>query len=227
MIIHACHHKTGTVWFNRILSEFCSATQKSYHFSEAVPSSKFDICLAHHSRITESVLDETTRMTHMIRDPREMVVSGYLHHKRSDEAWLQQPMKELGNRSYQQTLNAVDQDEGLKLEIERMSRTSAKDMLDWDYTQDQCLELKFEHVRDNPETWFSMIAEHYKLAASEATLFVTIALKHCMKHNPDLVNHRHVTSNGSEPRWPQYLTGSIWGFYTTMLGDCAGQLGYD
>jgi hypothetical protein len=227
MIIHACHHKTGTVWFDRILWEFCSKTKKTYHFAEAAPCSGFDISVAHHSRIPESIAGKAVRMTHMIRDPREMVISGYLHHKRSDEAWLQQPSQELGGKSYQQALNSVDQEEGLMLEIERMSRTSVKDMLNWNYTQEQCLELKFEHVRDNPEAWFSKIGEHYRLPESEALLFVSIALKHCVKHNPEVVNHRHVTSNGRDPRWPKYLTGPVGDYYATMLGDCATQLGYD
>lgn len=95
---------------------------------------------------------------HVIRDPRDIVVSGYFSHKNSHhvEHW---PELETHRRQ----LNEVSVDEGLLLEMEfsRLLRTRnlqvglLSSLEDWDYEQQNILELKYETLIEDPPTAFS------------------------------------------------------------------------
>jgi hypothetical protein len=88
---------------------------------------------------------------HIIRDPRDIVVSAYFSHlhSHSTEKW-----QELG--PHREKLRGLSQDEGLSEEIRFRSR-SFRHMLTWDYNQDHILEVRFEDfIRSSYETLISV-----------------------------------------------------------------------
>ena len=69
----------------------------------------------------------------MVRDPRDMVISGYFYHKWTTERWVRMPGRMDGKDwgrsdwkgwTYHDILNSVDQEEGLAIEIHRASAGS-------------------------------------------------------------------------------------------------------
>ncbi|MGA8688873.1 MAG: hypothetical protein WB662_02920 [Methyloceanibacter sp.] len=81
---------------------------------------------------------------HIIRDPRDIVVSAYFSHLHSHatDNW-----PELS--AYRAELQKLSKDDGLLLEMEFLRR-EFKQLYEWDYAQENVLELKMEDVVANP-----------------------------------------------------------------------------
>src|SRR5581483_5322277 len=92
LIVHASHHKAGTVWLFGVLRE--AALPYALHVTEfdAVEpiDDDTDIALFQHTHDFQraSAGDRTIRGSHMIRDPRDLVVSAYYYHLRTSESWV-------------------------------------------------------------------------------------------------------------------------------------------
>jgi hypothetical protein len=145
------HHKCATMWFNQILSSACSklglnfdAVYDSRDFGgdlQAYVSEKRIDFISHGNAELEHVKSLGTHLGfHIIRDPRDIVVSAYFSHLRSHstEKW-----PELIR--YREKLQSVSKEEGLQMEIENRAN-EFRHMSTWDYDQDHILELKFEEV---------------------------------------------------------------------------------
>lgn len=59
------------------------------------------------------------RMVHVVRDPVEVLISGFLYHRRRpiDEQWLFRPVKELSGKTYADHLSAVTPEQAMMAEI--------------------------------------------------------------------------------------------------------------
>ena len=80
------------------------------------------------------------RAFHVIRDPRDVIVSGYFAHLHShpDETWPRL-------RAYRRYLATLDESEGLMAEME-FSSIYLHQMLAWDYDNPLILEMRFEDL---------------------------------------------------------------------------------
>jgi hypothetical protein len=162
LLVHATYHKSGTVWFHRILHSFAEefAMRVETGAGDTVaPKGPTDIFIQRQSRLDLDALGHF-RGTHMVRDPRDTVVSGYLYHLWTDEAWAKQPRPKFGGMSYQEYLRSVDQERGVAAEIERAAAVFAR-MADWEYDDPRFLELRFEDVRAEGSVAFERIFRHY------------------------------------------------------------------
>lgn len=161
LIVHATHHKAGTMWFHALFDQLALRYGMRLEVVEDTPPLPgTDLYLNHHSRFDPDALPPH-RGSHMVRDPRDMVVSAYRYHLWTDEAWAHRPRPELDGQSYQQRLRSLDEHDGLLLEIERCARDDFLDMQRWDYERPEYLELRYEDVRTDGATWFRRLFEHY------------------------------------------------------------------
>ena len=164
--MHCGHHKVGTVWFLRVLSPL--ADRYGLKFVEqdiGIPVAGADVVLCRHSRyFDESEFEgRPIRGTHVIRDPRDVAVSGYNYHLWTDEPWVHAPREQFEGRSYQEELKRVDAEQGLLLEIEAMAAIQLKEMLEWDYADDRFLELRYEDMVADEAAIFAEVFRHYGL----------------------------------------------------------------
>ncbi len=165
------HHKTGTNWFRKIFEEisfvygltFSAAWQASF-------DPKADIIFDHHSYLKQA--NTNLRGVHIIRDPRDIIVSGYYYHLWTKEVWAHQPIAEFSGKTYQEKLNSVSKEEGLTLEIERC-RFLFDRMQRWNYDNPQFMELKYEDVISNDLEVFREVFTFFDWKSS----FVDQALK--------------------------------------------------
>ncbi len=166
VIIHCCYHKIGTVWFGRILREvaahFGLSFGSGHNFAtisdfEDNGSSDIFLDLGSHVRLTQ--LGEY-KGSHLVRDPRDMIVSGYFYHLWTAESWANLPRAEFRGRSYKEYLNSLDVDEGLAQEIHRVNFW-VPHMADWDYSNPRIYEMRYEDLIRDEQRHFAEMFRHY------------------------------------------------------------------
>ena len=167
VIVHAGHHKVGTVWFGGILQRL--AARHGLRFVEhdlgATVTPRDDVVLYRHAKFFDRAhfAGRSFRGTHLIRDPRDVVVSGYFYHLWTDEPWANAARDGFEGRSYREELNRLDEPEGLLLEIEIAAVLQLADMLAWDYDQPEFLELRYEDLVADEAGQFERVLRHYGL----------------------------------------------------------------
>ena len=134
-ILVGTHHKTGTVWLNNIFRTLCRFHSLTYfNGSQAELPEDYDVFIQDHTRFDLAALKDSYRGIHMVRDPRDVVLSGCFYHQKSQESWLHEPMDEYGGMTYQEKINTYSTpDEQILFEMENSGRVTINEMLDWDY----------------------------------------------------------------------------------------------
>lgn len=99
---------------------------------------------------------------HVIRDPRDVVVSGYFSHRDThpEDNWPRL-------HYHRKLLRTQSKEDGLESEFVFSSRFLYA-MYGWDYTQSRNLELRFEDLIVDPQARFSAVFDH--LGIEEAAL---------------------------------------------------------
>jgi hypothetical protein len=166
----------------------------------------------------------------MIRDPRDLVVSGYFFHLWTDEPWAHRPRPDYGGRSYQQYLKDLDRDTGLAAEIERIG-PSIRRMLAWNYADPRFLELKYEEVMTDEQAAFRRIFRHYGFSDGAVETAAAIAGQHSFtsvtgRKVGHKAEHSHLRS-GQSGQWHEVLTPAHRAHFKELYGNAVVALGYD
>jgi len=161
------HHKCGTSWASGVITACCDELHWSYRstpdaglfggigmeqwaFEEGV-----DVLMWSNATIALVPPTSSLRAVHIIRDPRDMCVSGYFSHRNSHrtDQWPRLV-------DHQARLRGTDINEGLALEIDFLGTVFGV-MEEWDYTRPNILELRFEDLVADPEGRFMEIAAFF------------------------------------------------------------------
>ena len=98
---------------------------------------------------------------HVIRDPRDIIVSAYFSHRNSH------PTDGLPHlAAHRAALQEASKEEGLLLEME-FSAHELRELGDWDYSNESILELKMEEMTVRPYETFLSIFDHFELLAEQ------------------------------------------------------------
>lgn len=156
------HHKCASTWIHRILGDFSrhSGLKHAYLYDERNFGGDLPAYLeAHGTDIISYVNAETNhigglppfRAFHVVRDPRDLLVSAYFSHLHSHptEAWPELI-------PHRERLKSVSKSEGLILEVEFLD-FAYNAMRDWDYGRPDTLELKQEELTRAPYEGFLRI----------------------------------------------------------------------
>lgn len=181
LIAFCGHHKGGTVWISKIVASVCRSlgmdgeylyTPKQFGFDlGAFTASKHCdfICYAN-ADIEYMQQLPSFKGFHVIRDPRDVVVSGYFSHMNSHPTSNWPELLE-----HREALKRLPKEEGILREIE-FSTSLPTDgielnlfasMRDWDYGMPNVMELKFEEIIEQPHAAFSRVFEFMDLLAPD------------------------------------------------------------
>jgi hypothetical protein len=238
VLVHCAHHKVGTVWFQRVLSTV--AGFYGLRFTEvpvaddvagARPTLPPDIDVVVFDRATDfSPLDlgaQTLRISHLIRDPRDVVVSGYHYHLRTNESWVHEPKERYGGRTYQEFLQSIDEHAGLMAEIERCARSTLAEMAAWPYAQAAVLELRYEDMVDNEMETFTRLFRFYGFNATAIARGLAIVGQFSRRHGvPAGEADPHIRS-GRPGEWRQAFGTDHVERFKELTGDLVVRLGYE
>ena len=164
------HHKCATGWIDGVLREICfhmgirfKIVHLPVHFLHAGSLGN----LVRQERIGFLAYTNAERIHtldlppfkgfHVVRDPRDVIVSAYFSHlySHSSKGW---PELEAHRKELQQ----LSKEEGLFCEME-FSRPEMEQMYDWDYEQENVLELKMEELTGDPINGFIRIVRFLDL----------------------------------------------------------------
>lgn len=231
LIVHGCHHRTGTVWFRRVLSAVAEHYGLQFFKGDQEDlRSSVEVFMQDHSKINTAQLS-SYRGSHMIRDPRDMVVSGYHFHKWTDEAWAHVPSEQHGGRTFQERLQETDKKEGLMIEIERFCKSDLQDMLHWDYDDPRIIEIKYEEIMANEGQHFAAIFRHYGFDEQAVQRSVEIArvfsFRNVSKRSVGDVEEETHLRSGKSKQWQDHFDEDHKAYFKQLAGNAVVQLCYE
>ena len=97
-------------------------------------------------------IGKTCRILHLIRDPRDVLISAMHYHKASRESWLHEPIPGYDNLTYQRVLHNLPTKLAQYIfEMENSSASTFRDMLKWRYGRANCFEARYEDLRQDTQ----------------------------------------------------------------------------
>lgn len=178
------------------------------------------------------------RMTRFIRDPRDLIISGYFYHRRCNEKWtlLPDPM-DLNLRvvngclptglkpgeSYSDFLNRVPLEEGLLAEIQ-FRKHHFDSMMAWPVDDARIRVLRYEDVLGKERNAFRQMFEFYGLSEATIRIGLFFARRYAAKSSGE--THRHVR-DPKAGQWQEYFTESVSGYLEERHPGLISQLGYE
>ncbi len=177
---------------------------------------------AHH--FSPTALGRPFRGSHVIRDPRDMIVSGYEYHLRTDEAWALEPDPRWGDMTYQSRLRSLSEADGLMLEIEWQTSGVLNELSVWDYGQPDFLELRFEEVLADEHAAFDRLFRWYGFSDDAVTVGHAIVDGLSLARGGAKPGHAR---GGSVGEWQSRLTEQHLDYLRDRTDDLVGRLGYE
>jgi hypothetical protein len=229
LLLHCTHHKSGTVWFANVLHAVAVRYGMSFAQTEsATLPADARVVLHMNSGIDLDALP-ALRGSHMIRDPRDVVVSGYHYHRWSYEPWLHVPRDDLDGQSYQQHLNALSLHDGLLAEI-RESAPVIRQMTDWNYDDPRFLELRYEDAILEGDLTFRRVFEHYgfhpRAVDRAIRLAQSFSFERVTRRRVGQVAGRSHYRSGRSGQWRDVFTDEHIALFDQVTDRAAHRLGY-
>lgn len=247
LLIFCCHHKVGTSWFKNILTaiggEFGLPFVRDDQARIREPRSIF---FQYHSQVDLAALPKY-RGAHIIRDPRDLVVSGYYYHLWTNEEWAVTPIrdlpadmerlwsllpvKDIKHLSYQQYLQSLSKEDGMLAEMRRASTADLREIFGWDYSNPDFFEFKYETIMQNEEDVLRQMFRHYGFRDEAIDRAVVIARRFSFEQRAkrkagEVDNKSHLRS-GKLQQWKTEFNEKHKVYFKSLHGKDLIKLGYE
>jgi hypothetical protein len=157
-VVVATHHKTGTVWMDGVFKAVAAdlgVRFVDYH----AETGKLNELLRERFVLFNSSSDfaaqpellkrQDVRVLHVIRDPRDILISAMHYHRHAGEDWLHQPAPRFGGTSYQRALLSRSKFNQYVFEMENSTGSTLRDVRRWQYGRPNCFEARYEDLRQD------------------------------------------------------------------------------
>jgi hypothetical protein len=237
--IIATHHKTGTKWMNLTFTSICRALDIRYvnlrrsglpSRSEIRPPIVLFEWHANFGKAKWLVDNPEHRLLHLIRDPRDVIISAMHYHRNSREKWLHVPREKFGGMTYQQMLNSLPDDHArYRFEMMNSSGNVIRSIEKWDYARPNVFECKYEDlIVDTDMKLFSAIVTHLGFSGSETETCRKQFWRMSIfgKGGDRKGNTRHVRS-GSSRQWSGVFDRTLAADFVQEFDGVLIKLGYE
>lgn len=244
--IHASYHKCLTMYFIKVMEHSFNKSlfgkKQRYHHFESIEgvfyntNKKYKVSSTNGFAIDVSRLSEDFRITRFVRDPRDLVISGYFYHKRGAEPWFRMinptnkywepingnvPSSITSDQSYADYLSSVSVEEGLLAEIE-FRKHHIESFRKW--SDDERIKMfKYEDILGNEKKVFSEIADHYELTSQEKGRVVKFAQQFSLKN---MSGQKHVR-NPKPRQWKDHFTAKVNQYFNEKYSDILDSYNYE
>lgn len=245
-IIHCSYHKCLTVYYSRVMWDLqnrYSPLQRDYkHFDSNIDEFYAALDRRRVLSVNNHFPDFNRlgdfKISRFIRDPRDLIVSGYHYHKRGAEPWTNivdpgpEDLKIVNGNvpvampkgfsiaSYLQSLN---EENGLLAEIE-IRKHHMSSMRDWPHNNPRILTIKYEDILGNEVKTFGRLFEFYEFGPLKRRIGKSLASKYSSTNMSKTSTH---IRDPSPNQWKEYFTPAVVDFFNTQNPDLLTMYGYD
>jgi hypothetical protein len=239
------YHKCMTMYFRRISKKtvrWNNPISGSFrHFFHRADEFYHDCADYTLSSISGHCLDldrfENIRAVHIIRDPRDMLISGYFYHLKASESWChyQDPTNEdwavvnaqvpenlPAGTSLKDYLESVSIEEGLAAEMD-LRQFHFDNMLDWPTDDERVLTIRYDELMGNEAETFRRIYDFYGFVPQTRWAAAHYANKYSITSA-----HRHGSHirNPKAGQWKRHFTPDLERMFNERFGALLEKYGY-
>jgi hypothetical protein len=194
-------HKAASQWINAVVSDaatligwrydhFWESTLHGYSFSQFVNRHQLGVAQPSFATCADPRCEDLGllppfRGFHVIRDPRDVIVSAYFSHRNSH--WFPEGTD---GAHHQQLLRALPPEEGLLAEIEFSGRYLDR-VAAWDFSRSDTLELKYEDLTTSPYDVFLDVFRFMGILDEEAGSSLAAELHRLPVYVTNKAHRRH------------------------------------
>ena len=244
-LIDFSYHKCLTVYYRRIMDAVLNRCQPwgagyrhyNSHLEDFYNGFEQDRLASVNNRALELERLGHFRISRFLRDPRDLVVSGYFYHKRGAEAWVRMEaptaadwyfangivpagMKAQGT-SFEQYLQSIPEEEGLLAELE-FRGPHFESMAEWPADHPDILTHRYEDIVGHELEVFRELFEFYGFSPLEQRLGLWFAKRHSMGRR---TADPHIR-NPAAGQWRQHFTPRVRRVFDAKYAGLVRQLGY-
>ncbi len=236
LIVVCTHHKTGTVWMANVFRAMKKQFKlKIFSGKQADLPPDADIFLQDHSKVDlQSLRDRgrPVRCVHVIRDPRDVVISGCFYHVKTTEKWANAPKAEFGGKNYRETISALPNDyEKLVFEMKHTGMKSIHDMVSWNYQDQDVFEAKYEDlIGDTDFIYFRPMMQFLGFEGADLDTVLEIVRANSLfgGANAETASKDPVHVRSGESRqWPKTFTPELKAAFKEIHPEALQRLGYE
>ena len=244
-LIHCSYHKCLTVYFGRVMgmvfNRLLPWSAGYRHYNSHLEEFYAGFGRLRIASINNRVLDLERlgrfRISRFIRDPRDLIVSGYFYHRRGAEAWTRldsptaddwyfangvvpEALREAGG-SFAEYLQSLPEEEGLLAELE-FRRLHLESMARWPLEHPDIVTYRYEEIVGNEEDVFRQLFEFYGLSRLERALGIRLARRYSIGRR---AADPHVRDPASG-QWRRHFTPRVRRAFEAVHPGLIEQLGY-
>lgn len=236
-VVIVTHHKTGTVWmdgvFRGIAKDLGVALldfdTQSGRLDDALHEPFILLNSSSNFGNHQDLLSRPdVRVLHLIRDPRDVVISAMHYHKRSREQWLHQAVHEYDCATYHQRLNQLSsRAHQYVYEMEHSSAATIRDMVDWQYGRPTCLEARYETlIADHQLVYWRKVMTFLGFEGEEVEVGTQRFWQNSLFGGLSRLGNKHVRC-GTSAQWRKEFTASLACTFISRFPGALQKLGYE
>jgi hypothetical protein len=252
------YHKSGTSLFLHVMtkvSERLGLTLANHYGLVERLDLEPDVILLPHS-VLRGPLDRPYRAIRLIRDPRDIWVSGFLYHLHCDErwcrntdmdptapiqwpqvdysvahwpeAWKRRYLERLSGKSYQQNLINRSLADGLDFELQGYTGCTLAAMREWKLNGADTLDVKLEDVMSDFDGAMLRIFDHFGFTEAQSQAALEVARSEDIRRMDDAaIAKRPQVNSRTISKWRDVLSAAQVACFEESYGDLICELGYE
>lgn len=236
------HHKSGTIWIRDVFRDIAAVSKipfinisRHFYSKEGAIAISGRYCrqgrpfvfFEDHSIFPSCLIEDgTARGMHVVRDPRDMLLSGMKYHDHAEEAWLRVPMANLGGRTLQQFFRQASSEQARAFaEMEWVLDRTVKEMSDV-----ACQEgvATFQYERLIGEDWrraWTSVLEYFEVPGGEMPRLLQVVERNSVFGERAVQKKGHV-HNPAPEKWRRELSPNLVDLVEERYSNSLAVLGY-
>ncbi|MEM7587021.1 MAG: sulfotransferase domain-containing protein [Acidobacteriota bacterium] len=245
-LIHCSYHKCLTVYFKRVMHatfNLCLPWSGGHrHYNSDLEAFAADFRKRRVASVNNRFLDLERlgrfKISRFVRDPRDLVVSGYFYHRRGAEAWTRiagptaedwafangcvpEGLQAQPQMSFADYLQSLSPEDGLLAELE-FRRYHFESMARWPVEHPDILTFRYEDILGNEARVFDELFEFYGLSWLETALARRFVRRYSLRKLPADAHVRNPKSG----QWREHFTPRVRQAFEDRHGGLIERLGY-